>query len=327
MTRKRNTLNSIWLTRIIVILLLTGVLVILLFSLIRPFNDWSFNLNATLFGQFGDFIGGLIGTVFSLVAALLLYVTLKEQQKSNLMQTNAFTENSFFNLLKTQREIAECIDTSFYEINKEFKESRMNIVGRRFFISAAGELKNIFSAIENDEYLEPNQDPRNREVLLREMEELHESCNPSEIQGVIVEREKLRFTIGFYRISKEQWEKCRELKTPLLITEVYALFFQRYGHVIGHYFRHLFHLIKFVSETNESDSMQIEKRINFIQAQMSSYELVLLFYNAMSFPKIQRLLVKNNFLENLAREDLINISHDCAHGIKLKSRSNLLSTI
>ena len=45
---------------------LFGIIVILFFLLSSPFNDGSFNRNAELFGQYGDFIGGFIGTVFTL---------------------------------------------------------------------------------------------------------------------------------------------------------------------------------------------------------------------------------------------------------------------
>ena len=67
-----------------------------------------------------------------------------------------------------------------------------------------------------------------------------------------------------------------------------------------------------------------KKYIDFIQAQMSSYEMMLLFYNAISFPKLLKLLIEYNFLENLAVEDLIVISHNCIEGINLKKRKTLL---
>jgi hypothetical protein len=68
------------------------------------------------------------------------------------------------------------------------------------------------------------------------------------------------------------------------------------------------------------------KYSDFIQAQMSSFEMMLLYYNALAFPKMLELLKKSNFLENLAEEDLISESHNCVDGIKLKKRSDLLGT-
>ena len=76
-----------------------------------------------------------------------------------------------------------------------------------------------------------------------------------------------------------------------------------------------------------SSPKETQRYSDFIQAQMSSFELTLLFYNSLSFPKLLRLLVVSNFLENLAEEDLISESHNCIDGIKLKKRSDLLGKV
>jgi len=81
--------------------------------------------------------------------------------------------------------------------------------------------------------------------------------------------------------------------------------------------------------TNESNTIKeisenIQKYVSFVQAQMSSFELMLLFYNALSFPKMLKLVKTYNFLENLAIEDLIDVSHNCIDGINLKSRKDLI---
>jgi hypothetical protein len=73
-------------------------------------------------GQFGDFIGGVIGTIFSAIGFVLLYLTLTEQRKSLIEQRNslneqrkaieeqkkAFTkerfESKFFELIKLHRD-------------------------------------------------------------------------------------------------------------------------------------------------------------------------------------------------------------------------------
>jgi hypothetical protein len=47
------------------------------------FGSWNFSqtLDESKIGQFGDFIGGVIGTILAFVAAVLYYVALKEQRK------------------------------------------------------------------------------------------------------------------------------------------------------------------------------------------------------------------------------------------------------
>ena len=47
------------------------------------FRSWSFSstINEEIVGQFGDFVGGVVGTLFALVGVVLYYVALTEQRK------------------------------------------------------------------------------------------------------------------------------------------------------------------------------------------------------------------------------------------------------
>lgn len=64
-----------------------------------------------------------------------------------------------------------------------------------------------------------------------------------------------------------------------LIEKSYGTFYERHQSDIGHYFRSLYNLIKFVHGSDIED-----KRLytNLVRAQLSSFELVLLFYNCIS---------------------------------------------
>ena len=59
-------------------------------------------------GQVGDFIGGIIGTVFSGAGFYFLYVTLVEQRKAGVNQKDAFEkerfETRFFELIRLHKE-------------------------------------------------------------------------------------------------------------------------------------------------------------------------------------------------------------------------------
>jgi uncharacterized BrkB/YihY/UPF0761 family membrane protein len=47
------------------------------------FGNWNFSqtLDESIIGQFGDFIGGVIGTILAFAVAVLYYVALREQRK------------------------------------------------------------------------------------------------------------------------------------------------------------------------------------------------------------------------------------------------------
>ena len=65
------------------------------------FSRWSFSrtIDEAIVGQFGDFVGGVVGTLFALAGVVLYYVALTEQRKdlkinhdNLLLQTDALKQ-------------------------------------------------------------------------------------------------------------------------------------------------------------------------------------------------------------------------------------------
>ena len=73
-----------------VLILIFGVIVIIYYATMKPFNDWSFIRNSELFAHYGEFIGGFIGTLFTIIGIILLYKTLISQQKAFESQDSSF---------------------------------------------------------------------------------------------------------------------------------------------------------------------------------------------------------------------------------------------
>lgn len=75
---------------------------------------------------------------------------------------------------------------------------------------------------------------------------------------------------------------------------------------VGHYFRSLYNLVKFVHE-NEIENKKFYT--NLIRAQLSTFELVMLFYNCLSSfgsEKFKPLIEKYNFLQNICKNQIVN---------------------
>lgn len=106
--------------------------------------------------------------------------------------------------------------------------------------------------------------------------------------------------------------------------KAYDSFFDVYISQLGHYFRFLFNLLKFVEE--RSDIKNKDFYINFIQAQMSSDELALTFYNGIGKygKKFYDLIEKYNFLQNLDLSRIVNpnIHHKFYPNSKFRFLSN-----
>jgi len=89
----------------------------------------------------------------------------------------------------------------------------------------------------------------------------------------------------------------------------YASFYNKNQAEIGHYFRHLYHIIKFVKHSQVPDKRQYT---SLVRAQLSSYEQVFLFYNCLSkqgIEKFKPLVEEFSLLENMPQELLLNPSH------------------
>lgn len=83
---------------------------------------------------------------------------------------------------------------------------------------------------------------------------------------------------------------------------------------LDHYFRHMYRIIKFVDETDFDSFADIEKAetnndskiteekykyVCILRATLSYEELVLLFYDALCYPKMKNLIIKYSFLQNI----------------------------
>ena len=123
-------------------------------------------------------------------------------------------------------------------------------------------------------------------------------------------------------ISEKEWDSAEEEKQFIqkIINERHDLFFARYQVQVGHYFRHLYNMVKFVDEKDFLTYQEKNRYTNLIRAQLSSYELVLLFYNCLSEreknfkPLIEKYaLLKNidfNFLLSNEHEKLSNVLNE-----------------
>ena len=78
-----------------------------------------------------------------------------------------------------------------------------------------------------------------------------------------------------------------------------------------HYFRHLYHIIKFVKNTQLLDSDQERyEYTSIVRAQLSRYELVWLYYNGLSDygkEKFKPLIEEYALLKNLRHELLVHV--------------------
>lgn len=108
--------------------------------------------------------------------------------------------------------------------------------------------------------------------------------------------------------------------------EIYGDVYSKHSDYLGHYFRHLYHIIKYVDDNEKKIKKFAEPKTytDLIQARMSSSELVLLFYNSLIFEKMKKFVNKYKLTQNLVIENLMDESHKDFISFEMKSNKQFL---
>lgn len=84
--------------------------------------------------------------------------------------------------------------------------------------------------------------------------------------------------------------------------------YEKYESELGHYFRHLYHILKFIDQHEGVDRLRYR---SFLRAQLSAEEFALLFYNCLGHrgEKCKPLVEKYGMLKHLPPASLFDWSH------------------
>lgn len=215
-------------------------------------------------------------------------------------QTKQSFENTFFTLLEHQTKILESIVLNVVRSNKKEK-----LEGKEVFSYLRNSLNNLYKLAITFQKTE-------EERLKFLLNNLDMSTN-----------ELSSFYANAPRKTIEDIGKNKLAYLELMSTYTYNFLFNKYFDQFGHYFRHLFNIIKYV-ESKEKEIKKFGKPklyVDLIQARMSSSELFFLFYDGILFPKMKIYINKYGLIENLAKEDLLDTEQHMFYAVKMKSHS------
>lgn len=94
--------------------------------------------------------------------------------------------------------------------------------------------------------------------------------------------------------------------------DIYKFFYNDYGHQIGHYYRIVYNILKFIGES-DWDYEEQKFYTDILRAQLSKYELALFFYNVMYFKgegqgKMRPWVEKYNLFKHIEKEGTLTES-------------------
>lgn len=118
----------------------------------------------------------------------------------------------------------------------------------------------------------------------------------------------------------------RSLPAGDLIKQAYGRFYYKYQPFVGHYFRSLYNIIKMVDRSGLPEE---DRRVyvNLLRAQISSFELLLLFYNCLSNvgEGFHEAVVRYDLLKTTPINELLDINHTAFYkDSSFESRDNAI---
>lgn len=191
--------------------------------------------------QSGDFFGGTAGPLLSFASLLLLLSAFLLQRKD---------------LILTREEM---------QLTRQEFEAQNATLALQRFDNTFFNLLSLYNQIVGDLAIEALGDShfvtlKGRTVFTKLYEHLRSAYSSTQIK----ERNPNRLVDELIRIH-----------------EAFSVFYKNDQSFVGHYFRHIYQIVRFINEFDMPESDKA-RYIRFLRAQFSSYELVLLFYNSMS---------------------------------------------
>jgi hypothetical protein len=250
-------------------LIITGVLGLIflhMFLLWGPYLSSTWEIDPSLASQFGDFIGGYVGTVFIFVNIILLIFTLQKQTKMFVLQQFDIQFNTY---LKLHRE-----NVTEMQIGHS-----ANLHGKKVFIAFVQEVsdaKEVLLKTIQKEIKKPLKEYDNREIINVSFSAF--------FYGAIGSLSKTLFINSLSEIfKKHQTEICKQYEIRRNENKKlndgkpdpdYYSYFDGHLSRLPCYFSHLFSVFRLI-EQNEK-FINSEQYVQIVKDQLSPHELALL---------------------------------------------------
>ena len=245
------------------------------------------NVDSEKIAQFGDYFGGIIGSIWSLAGVILFYVALQEQRKDIDINRNA---------LEKQIEEFELQRGELSETRRVFEEQSQTLKVQRFE-NTFFQLLNLHHEIVNNLQLQfpyDNDEYTKREVFKRSVNKLIHYFNNYETEykynsethrSEIVVRHNLDDLDVVYKLINKQYN---------------YFYFEDTNQLLSHYYRSIYHIFKFIYKTDLIDKDQKQFYATLLRAQLSSDELFLILYNSLDlgYPNFLFLIKEYDILQN-----------------------------
>lgn len=260
-------------TGVILSIIALAILLIGIFVFIH-YGDWGDEkdkyLDEAKIAQFGDFIGGIVGTLVALVGIILYYVALTEQR--NDIKINQGALNLQIEALQNQTTEFQAQKDELITTRKIYEQQTKTMRNQQFD-SNFYSLLNVYISIKNN----LNDSDQNHDFFKTIYEELSETITINQSETLVETNEK--------------------------IIQNYTNVYFKYRGRLSSYFKTIYRLLKFIEDC---DHLKEDEKIFYgkiVRSQISENELLILNYNYQSIygNKAQQVVLKYRLLKHIQK--------------------------
>lgn len=222
-------------------------------------------------GNVGDFIGGVVGTLFSLASIILLLLTLRDQnhqyKRDRLGQT-------FYEMLHIHNDNV---------VGMNLKDAEKTL-GRDAFTKLLDDYEVIYDLVESscNNILKQIPDDSKNSSKIADMQHCLKLPNVASFLY-------MRIAYGFFFYGSEYFElkSPQKVENDILEHVKYLLSLgnnvvKPHNVLLGHYYRHMYQILQLISKASFLDEQEKYEYAKQLRAQLNDDEQVLLYYNSLS---------------------------------------------
>ncbi|MCF6189785.1 MAG: putative phage abortive infection protein [Cocleimonas sp.] len=283
--------NIPWIKTIVVVAAIVSLSAIIFYWYKFGFGLWD---TPEKWGALGDFFGGILNPILAFLSLILLLITLQQNQKALSQNKKALDQNKDALQMNSQ-ELA--LTREEVEGSKKALELQASILQKQNFEGTFFQLLSLYNEIVDSMDINDKTGRDCFEPLYKELKEImpsivtnYHSVVSRGALGKSIDQRKLSILIDEQKISN------KDLNT------IYLDFYSKKQNEIGHYFRVLYNIMKFIE--NNAPKEEAKMYSNLVRAQLSTYELPLVFYNCLSDEgeKFKPLIEKYSLLKFLPQD-------------------------
>ena len=281
---KTKPIKNISYARVAFLFIISGILLIILSSVsifFPDFNIFGFSIsNSQFLGAFGEYIGGLVGSIWSLAGIILFYEALRFQRSELKLQREE---------LKSQRE-------EIMEQTNQYILQNQTLMTRRLeetFFQLISMHNEITSSLK-----------------IPTDSKLNIYTNNAQITGRYCFQYYYKYFQSIYseNIDLTGITSVEETELRKLIKESLKLFYNDFQEDLGHYFRNLINIMTYIEKSKLTDK---KFYLNILHSLLTNYELLLLFYYCLSDygKEMKEIIEDHSFFKQFPDNELFDRRH------------------